>query len=594
MVISKQTSPYEYDLVIIGGGPSGSTVASFVRKFNPSMRVLILEKEKFPRDHVGESQLPGCSAVLAEIGAWDKVEAQNFPVKIGATYTWGRDNESWEFDFYPVDQFEVRARPEKYEGQRLSTAFQVDRAIYDDLLLRHAEELGAEVREQIRVDEVLRDGDRVTGLRLSDGSTVTAKHYIDASGNVAILRRALEIPIWTPKALQNIAVWNYFQNPKWGEKIGVGATRVQVRSIPWGWLWFIPLGPTRVSTGLVTPAAHYKATGKSPEELYYESIPMSPEIKELMEGAVAEGACQTTKDWSFLSDRIVGENWFLVGEAVGFADPILAAGMTIAHNSAKDLACTILEIERGQLDAKWLRKRYNERTRTNIRQHIQFAEFWYAANGCFTDLREHCQDIAREAGLSLSPQEAWRWLSQGGFVTEVPGKAELGSFDLGLTKSLIELFGEDGQPIEYEIDKNNVFDLNLEGASCVRLGFPENGRIRVERAFERDGKQLLLFNFFKLAFTALLQSNDLSQIMQFMRMTLQSSGVKPDAMTGLFHQGMMAIEAMIAEGWVKASLDRTKPTLQRRSTGNVLRSTDDWKPHAEAKTKTVSNPKGSS
>ncbi|MCA9283134.1 MAG: tryptophan 7-halogenase [Phycisphaerales bacterium] len=593
-MISKPTGAAHYDLVIIGGGPSGSTVASLARKYNPSLRVLILEKEKFPRDHVGESQLPGVSSVLAEMGVWDTVEAAGFPVKIGASYTWGRENESWEFDFYPVDRFEVRPRPERYEGQRLRTAFQVDRAAYDDILLRHAEGLGTEVREQTKVDEVMREGDRVTGLRLSDGSTVTGTHYVDASGNVAILRRAMEIPIWTPKALQNIAIWNYFQNPKWGEKIGVGATRVQVRSIPWGWLWFIPLGPTRVSTGLVTPAAHYKSTGKTTEELYYESIAMSPEIKELMEGAEAEGACQTTKDWSFLSDRIVGENWFLVGEAVGFADPILAAGMTIAHNSAKDLACTILEIERGELSADWLRQRYNDRTRTNIRQHIQFAEFWYAANGCFTDLREHCQQIAREAGLSLSPQEAWRWLSQGGFVTESPGKAQFGSFDLSLSKSLVELWGEDGGTIEFAIDRNNVFELNLDGATMTQMGFPDTGRIRTELAMTREGKTLLLHGYFRAVYTSLLRTRDLGEFMTLTRAELQRGGVAPQDMNPAFHQAMMALESMISEGWVRASFDRTKPTLQRRADGQTVWDPSEWKRHADARTQTISNPKGSS
>ncbi|MCA9307016.1 MAG: tryptophan 7-halogenase [Phycisphaeraceae bacterium] len=594
MVISKQTSPYDYDVVIIGGGPSGTTVASLVRKYNPALRVLILEKEKFPRDHVGESQLPGCSMVLHEMGAWDKVEAQNFPVKIGASYTWGRDNDSWEFDFFPVDQYEDRPRPDKYQGQRLSTAFQVDRAVYDEILLRHSEELGAEVREQTRVNEVMHEDGRVTGLKLSDGSTVTAKHYVDASGHHSIIRRSLGVPVWTPKALQNIAVWNYYQNEKWGEKIGVGATRVQVRSIPWGWMWFIPLGPTRTSVGLVTPAEHYKSTGKTPEQLYHDSLPVDPTLRELMVGAVAEGPVQSTKDWSFLSDYITGPNWFLVGEAVGFADPVLAAGMNIAHNSAKDLACTILEIERGEVEADWLKQRYNDRTRLNVKQHIQFAEFWYAANGCFTDLREHCQNIAKESGLSLSPQEAWAWLSQGGFVTELPGHAELGSFDLGLTKSLIELFGEDGKPLDFEIDKNNVFDLDLEGAVAVRQGYPEKGRIRIARGFQRGDKTLLVHNFFLLAFTALMQSKDLDKIMQHMRATLSASGVKPDQMNAFFHQGMMALEAMIAEGWVKASLDRTKPTLQRRSTGTVLLSSKEWQPHADARTKTVAGGKGMS
>ncbi|WP_426559817.1 tryptophan 7-halogenase [Dapis sp. BLCC M172] len=115
-----------YDVVIIGGGPAGSTAGTFLKKYAPNLQVLILEKEKFPRDHVGESQLPGISDILAEMGCWDKVETANFPIKIGATYRWGKDPELWDFDFIPVAEFKDEPRPAKYEKQRKITAFQVD------------------------------------------------------------------------------------------------------------------------------------------------------------------------------------------------------------------------------------------------------------------------------------------------------------------------------------------------------------------------------------------------------------------------------------------------------------------------------------
>ena len=131
----------QYDVAIVGGGPAGTTVGTLLRRHNPALRVLILEKEKFPRDHIGESQLPAINGVLVEMGVWDKVEAANFPVKIGASYTWGRDNERWDFEFYPVENWAREERPVRFEGQRKYTAFQVDRAIYDEILLRHAEEV---------------------------------------------------------------------------------------------------------------------------------------------------------------------------------------------------------------------------------------------------------------------------------------------------------------------------------------------------------------------------------------------------------------------------------------------------------------------
>ncbi|MCA9310953.1 MAG: tryptophan 7-halogenase, partial [Phycisphaerales bacterium] len=342
----KSASGSDYDVVIVGGGPAGSTCSTLIRKYAPHLSVLVIEKEKFPRDHIGESQLPGINLVLTEMGVWDKVEAAGFPIKIGASYTWGQDDDQWDFDFYPVEKWKDEPRPGKYEGQRLSTAFQVDRAIYDDILLRHAESMGVEVREEVKVDEVLHSDGRVEGLRLSTGETVTAKYYVDGSGVVGLLRRALGVESWAPMELRNIAVWNYWENAEWALEIGTGATRVQVRSLPFGWIWFIPIGPTTTSVGLVCPSEYYKRSGMTVEELYLKALDMQPQIKNLMEQATPKGPTQSCRDWSHLSERLVGDNWFLMGEAAGFADPILAAGMHLAHQSSRHVAYTILELER--------------------------------------------------------------------------------------------------------------------------------------------------------------------------------------------------------------------------------------------------------
>src|ERR1051325_211205 len=163
-----------YHVAIVGGGPTGSTAATLLKKYAPDLRGLVLEKEFFPRDHIGESMLFPICLILDEMGVWDAVEAANFPIKIGASYTWGRDGDRWDLNFYPIEKWQPELRPAKFEGQRRSTAFQVDRSRYDKILLEHAQSRGAEVRQGVRVDEVLVNEDRIEGLKLSSGETVTA------------------------------------------------------------------------------------------------------------------------------------------------------------------------------------------------------------------------------------------------------------------------------------------------------------------------------------------------------------------------------------------------------------------------------------
>lgn len=110
--------------------------------------------------------------------------------------------------------------------------------MYDKILLDHAAELGCDVREATKVASVDRNGDRVLGLTLADGTHVEAKYYIDASGGVGFLRRAMDIEVEEPTLLKNVAFWDYFENTEWAVSIGVGGTRVQVLSLPYGWMWF--------------------------------------------------------------------------------------------------------------------------------------------------------------------------------------------------------------------------------------------------------------------------------------------------------------------------------------------------------------------
>lgn len=584
MVGTNGASQAAYDVVIVGGGPVGSTCSTLLKKYNPDLRVLILEKEKFPRDHVGESQLPSISPILNEMGVWEKVEGAGFPIKIGASYTWGGKQDRWDFDFYPVEDWKDEPRPAKFDGQRQYTAFQVDRAQYDEILLRHAESLGVEVREQVRVVEILRDGDRIEGFVLDTGETVTGKYYIDGSGAVAILRRALGVESDAPTELRNIAIWDYWENAEWAVEIGVGATRVQVRSLPWGWIWFIPLGPTRTSIGLICPSSYYKETGKTPEDLYHEAVRSQPDISRLIESATPRGMVESCKDWSHLAERLCGENWFLAGESAGFADPILAAGMSLAHSSAREVAYTILELERGETDPDWLRERYDDRNRTNIRQHIRFAQFWYSANGCFTDLQEHCSKIAREAGLRLQPKQAWRWLSQGGFVTEAVGIPTAGSFDVASAKQILELFDGKSQ-LGWLVDGYNIFKLNLSNAQDGFIGHLADGRIQQIPCYVRGEHRLPRAGYYGELIDILQKSSDAGEIYRMIQERLRAQGVVQENV--LLVRYFQALEVMIQEDWVQRKINKKKPKLRMTNEGQrFIRFSEDTKKALEEKGRT--------
>ncbi|RYG45968.1 NAD(P)/FAD-dependent oxidoreductase [bacterium] len=563
-----------YDVAIIGGGPSGSTTGTLLKKYAPHLKVLVLERETFPRDHIGESLLPPTGPILHEMGVWDRVEAADFPIKIGATYKWGKNPELWDFEFIQGDTFRDEPRPGKFEGQRTRTSFQVERARFDEILLDRAAEVGCEVRQNTKVARVLRDGDRIEGLTLDSGETIVAKHYVDASGNAGILRKALEIPTDYPTTLRNIAIWDYWQDTGWAVEIGTGGTRIQVMSLGWGWIWFIPMGPTRTSIGLVVPADYYKESGLRPAELYARAIAEEPRIAELTRDATREEKLESTKDWSFLAEQHFGENWFLVGECAGFADPILSAGVTIAQVSARQLAYTIAEMERpaepgkAPLDPDWLREQFEFGQKERILTHIRFGDYWYTANAQFTDLQEFTTTLARDAGLDLSPQKAWAWIAQGGFINQ-DLRIGMGGCNINTVLKVGEFLSD--LDVEMEIERNNVLRLNLDGAVRKNVAVYHEGRVHREDCYVRGERILPLFSQILMLVDLLPREprypylmRRLQEMARTVPFVAQALPVVPEA-----------LEAMIQDGWIIASYDPRLPKMNRTRDGRTIHANRD-------------------
>jgi flavin-dependent dehydrogenase len=536
----------EYDVAIIGGGPGGSTLGSVLKKYNPALKVAIFEREKFPRDHVGESQLPGVSTILEEIGAWDKVEAANFPIKIGATYRWGISDDLWDFHFLADGNFTEIQRPGRYQGERTRTAWQVDRSIYDKILLDHAAELGCDVYEETAIESVPNTDDAVDCLMVKSGQKVTARYYIDASGHSGILRRALGVEVDEPSALKNVAFWDYWQNAEWAVNVGTG-TRVQIMSIGYGWLWFIPITETRTSCGLVCPAGYYKQSGLKPRELYLKAIADEPRISRLLANATCEEQFATTKDWSFIAKRVTGKNWFLVGESAGFADPILSAGLSLTQASAREAAYTILELDRGRLHPQQLKDMYEMVTQRKIMRHIKFADYWYTANAHFSDLKEFTRVIATEAGLDLTAEEAFQWLGTGGFLEDDTGRPGFAFFSLGTVKRVASKLSP-GE-VQFSINGYNGFLLKLKGVELFNTPFYDKGEVLLLDAGRREGKILPLSGLYGLLVKALKNSSRFVDVLGYVKKTVQEHGgtYGPDIYNGVLN----TLEAMARDGWIK-------------------------------------------
>lgn len=553
----------DYDVVIVGAGPGGSTCAALIKKYAPEAKVAVFDREAFPREHVGESQLPQIGYIINEMGCWDEVEAAGFPIKIGATYRWGNNPKLWDFEFTPADDYVCETRPRAFTDQARQLAFQVDRRVYDLILAERARALGAEVHLGVGVKQIVSHEDEIQALQLSDGRRIKARWYVDATGNSGLLRRAMQVGISAPTKLQNIAFWDYWDDADWAVRATGDATRVLVLSIGCGWIWFIPVSQTRTSIGFVCPASFYKEGQRSAEELYSWALAQEPLIGSLITKARRSGAVQATKDWSFLADRITGSNWMLVGESAGFADPILAAGLTLTQSGAREAAYTLVALLKRDHDRTWLLKHYNDNQRARITQHIRFADFWYSANGAFTDLQEYTREIARDAGLNLDPQQAFQWLGTGGFTHDQLGQAVIGGFDLGGVRQLAQRLINADEDL-WQISRFNRFKLDLADAEQEDIPAYVEGRIHPVPSMRRGGARLPLVGAFRLVVEALQQAERADQLLQQMRMQAgkQAAAMHPDL---ALRQILMCLELMLNESWVKAELVADEPCIVMRT-----------------------------
>ncbi|HEV7225168.1 MAG TPA: NAD(P)/FAD-dependent oxidoreductase [Pirellulales bacterium] len=324
--------PQETDVVVIGGGPAGSTVSTLLAQHG--CRVKLYERERFPRFHIGESLIPETYWVFERLKMLAKMKASPFVKKYSVQFVNSGGKLSAPFYFWDNKPHEC------------SQTWQVIRSEFDQMMLENAQEQGVEVHQATRVMEVLFEGERAAGVRIQkeDGSRqeVRAQVVVDASGQSTMLQNRLKLRLWDP-VLNKGAIWTYFQGAYRDSGRDEGCTLVVQTADRKGWFWYIPQHDETVSVGVVAPFDYlFKGRG-SHEQTYLEEVEACAAIKERVSIGRRATGYFATKDYSYRSKQVAGEGWVLIGDAFGFLDPLYSSGVLLALKSGELAADAIAE-----------------------------------------------------------------------------------------------------------------------------------------------------------------------------------------------------------------------------------------------------------
>ncbi len=427
----------ECDVAVVGGGPAGSSLATLLKQ--GGYRVTLLERERFPRPHVGESMLPGVLFALGKTGALERVERAGFTKKYGATYIWGRGRDPWTIRFSEVPQ------------DRTFT-FQCDREVFDKLLLDHARDEGVDVREGHQVTRAHMTDGRATGLSFTndDGESgeVRARMCVDASGQWSVLGRQFRLREHNEN-LRHVALFGHYHGGPTTlpdvltDMEPTDAGNVYVVAVDDGWLWHIPLAGGLRSIGLVTDPERIRGMSRTQRRKYWQrQIESCEEYKELLEGGRWAGDFDIVSDWSFICKQFHGPGYLLVGDAACFVDPILASGIALALQgvlrATKAIRTSLEAPDLTGLAMDWYQDGYLEQANDFVDmanhwyhgQRLQESWFWTAHR-----LVDPSQNLSlRQAFVFISsgltretPEESIRYM--GGFT---PGQLAVTYEALGL------------------------------------------------------------------------------------------------------------------------------------------------------------------
>lgn len=327
------------EVVVIGGGPAGTTTATLAAQQGRSVR--LYERERFPRYHVGESLIPETFWVLERLGILPQLRQGPFVEKHSVQFVseHGRLSEP----FYFAD----------YKPHESARTWQVSRQEFDGLLLDNARRHGVDVREGVRVLDVLFEGDRAVGVRTSDEQgveeEVRARVVVDAAGQSGLILDRLGLRQWDP-VLKKAAIWTYWKGAAREQGRDAGATLVMQTAGKVGWFWYIPLQDDITSVGVVAPYDHLfkNRDTKDLEAIYTAEVARCPGVQPRIATAERVAPYRAAKEYSYRSSQVAGDGWVLVGDAFGFLDPLYSSGILLALKSGALAADAIAaSLERG-------------------------------------------------------------------------------------------------------------------------------------------------------------------------------------------------------------------------------------------------------
>jgi FADH2-dependent halogenase len=351
------------DVIVIGGGPGGSSTATYLRRAGHT--VLLLEKEVFPRFHIGESLLPYNRPLFDEMGVTEALRKASFPKKHGARFLIANGSLATRFLFR--------------EGRftREPEAIQVERATFDHILLQHARAQGADVREGWTVRKFESDAAGVS-VEAKDPAgkahVFKGRFLIDASGRGNLTGNQEGLREVHPR-LKKLAVFGHFKGVKLDEGNSQGDT--VITRLENKWFWLIPVSAEKTSVGLVIDQEEFQRTPGTPAEIFRRWLERTPPMRERMLEAELVGEMQTTSDFSYHNRRFVGQRLARVGDAAGFMDPIFSAGVYLAMWSGKHAAEAVSASLAAGDDGTRRFLAYEKRVRRGMQFYWQMVERYY-------------------------------------------------------------------------------------------------------------------------------------------------------------------------------------------------------------------------